>query len=202
MALLPDRSSRILGTAAATLLGLPAVDFDPGEPAPDSLVVAYDLTATDPAAVAALRRRVLGQVLFERAMGWTDPPRVTSDVTGLLGQVTVPPWEPHLQRLDDGTVGHGPADDRPVEDIAGELAYAAPEPDESHGSSPPDTGEELRRFVETVTAADAGERDGGWLGGVREHIADAGPCPAAVSPELPRRTRPGPQPHRDKETGQ
>ena len=30
---------------------------------------------------------------------------MTADVTGLLGQVTVPPWEPHLQRLDDGTAG-------------------------------------------------------------------------------------------------
>jgi hypothetical protein len=40
VALLPDRSSRILGTAAATLLGLPATDFDPGEPALRSLVVA------------------------------------------------------------------------------------------------------------------------------------------------------------------
>jgi hypothetical protein len=66
VALLPDRSSRILGTAAAALLGLPTTDFDPGEPAPRSLVVAYDLTATDPAAVAALRRRAPGQVLALR----------------------------------------------------------------------------------------------------------------------------------------
>ena len=179
VALLPDRSSRILGTAAAALLGLPATDFDPGEPAPRSLVVAYDLTATDPAAVAALRRRAPGQVLFERATRWTDPPRVTADVTGLLGQMTVPPWEPHVQRLDDGTVGPGPADGRPVEDIADELTRARPEPDEGDGNRPPDTDEELRRFTETVTAADAGERDGGWLGGIREYIADAGPVPSS-----------------------
>jgi hypothetical protein len=178
VALLPDRSSRILGTAAAALLGLPATDFDPGEPAPRSLVVAYDLTAADAAAVAALRRRAPGQVLFERATQWTDPPRVSADVTGLLGQMTVPPWEPHLQRLDDGTVGHGPADDRPVEDIAGELVGATPERDEGDGSSPWDSDDELRRLVETVTAADAGERGGGWLGGVREYIADAGPVPS------------------------
>jgi hypothetical protein len=179
VALLPDRSSRILGTAAAALLGLPATDFDPGEPAPRSLVVAYDLTAADPAAVAALRQRAPGQVLFERATQWTDPPRVTADVTGLLGQMTVPPWEPHLQRLDDGTIGPGHADGRPVEDIADELACATPEPDEGDGSAPPDTDEDVRRFVETVTAADAGERGGGWLGGVREYIADAGPVPSS-----------------------
>jgi hypothetical protein len=41
----------------------------------------------------------------------------------------------------------------------------------------------LRQFTETVTAADAGERDGGWLGGAREYIADEAPCPAAASPE-------------------
>ena len=102
---------------------------------------------------------------------------MTADVTELLGQVTVPLWEPHLQRVDGGTVGHGPADDRPVEDIVGGLACATatPEPGEGDGSGPPDTGEELLRFTVTVTAADAGERDGGWLGGVREYIADAGP---------------------------
>jgi hypothetical protein len=155
------------------------MDFDPGKPAPRSLVIAYDLTAADPAAVAALHRRVPGQVLFERATRWTGPPRVTADVTGLLGQVTVPPWESHLQRPDGGTAGHRPADGRPVEGIAGELACAAPEPDEGDGNRPPDTDEGLRRFVETVTAAGAGERGGGWLGGVREYVADAGPVPSS-----------------------
>jgi len=38
-----------------------------------SLVVAYDLTKTDPDAVAALRERVPGQILFERATCWTSP---------------------------------------------------------------------------------------------------------------------------------
>ena len=33
-------------------------------------------------------------------------------------------------------------------------------------------------FVETVTAPDARERDGGWLGGIREYIPDAGPVPS------------------------
>jgi hypothetical protein len=54
---LPGRSSRILGAAAAATLGLPATDFDPGKPAAGSLVVAYDLTETDPSAVAALHER-------------------------------------------------------------------------------------------------------------------------------------------------
>jgi hypothetical protein len=126
VALLPDRSSQILGSAAAAALGLPATDFDPGSPAGHCLVVAYDLTGTDPAAVAALRERAPGQVLFERATCWTDPPRVTADISGLLGQVVVPPWAPRLRRLDDGTTGHGPADDRPAEAIAADIARTTP----------------------------------------------------------------------------
>jgi hypothetical protein len=141
-ALLPDRSSRILGAAAAATLGLPVTGFDPGKPAAHSLVVAYDLTKTDPGAVAALRERASGQILFERATCWTDPPRVTADVSGLLGQTVAPPWSAQIRRLDNGTAGHRPADDRPVEAIAADI-------------------------------------DGGWLGGIREYIPDAGPVPSS-----------------------
>jgi len=184
--LLPDRSSRILGAAAAATLGLPATDFDPDKPAPHSLVVAYDLTRTDQGAVAALRQRAPGQILFERATCWTDPPRVTADVTGLLGQVIVAPWAGQVRRLDDGTVGQGPADDRPAEAVAAEIAHATPKQGEGDGSTPPDPGEGLRRFVEAVTAE--GTRDGGWLSGIREYIPDAGPVPSSRflnTPALP-----------------
>ena len=106
MALLPDRFSQILGAAAAAMLGLPATGFDPGNPAAHSIVVAYDLTKTDPGAVAALRNRASGQIVFERATCWTDPPRVTADVNGLLGQTIVPPWAARPRRLHDGTTGY------------------------------------------------------------------------------------------------
>jgi hypothetical protein len=178
VALLPDRSSRILGAAAAAMLGLPVTGFDPDEPGAHSLVVAYDLTATDPAAVAALRVRAPGQVLFERATCWTDPPSVTADVSGLLGQTVVPPWAAQLRGLEDGTVGQGPADDRPVEAVAEGIVYAPPGQGEGDGNTPPDPDEGLRRFVEVVTAAGARERDGGWLGGIREYVPDAGPVPS------------------------
>jgi len=177
VALLPDRSSRILGAAAAAVLGLPATDFDPGKPAANCLVVAYDLTRTDPDAVTALRDRAPGQVLFERATRWTDPPRVTADLSGLLAQTVVPPWAAQPRRFDDGTVGQGPADDRPAEAIAAGIARAVPEPDEGDGSAPPDPDEGLRCFVEVVTAP--GTRDGGWLSGIREYIPDAGPVPSS-----------------------
>jgi hypothetical protein len=151
--------------------------FVGGKPTANCLVVAYDLTGTDPDAVAALRERAPGQVLFERATCWTDPPRVTADVSGLLAQTVVPPWAAQMRRFDDGTVGPEPADDRPAEAVAAEIARAVPEPDEGDGSAPPDPDEGLRRFIEEVTAEGTG--DGGWLSGIREYIPDAGPVPSS-----------------------
>lgn len=179
VAVLPDRSSQVIGLAAAAVLGLPAAGFDPGRPAANCLVVAYDLNDADSrTAVAALRGRAPGQVLFERATCWTDPPPVSADVTGLLAQRAVPPWEGQLLRLEDGTIGAGPADDRPAEVIAAQIAATAPVPDEGDGSAPPDPDETLRRFAEAVTARGARGTDGGWLGGIREYIPDAGPVPS------------------------
>lgn len=168
VALLPDRSSQILGAAAAATLTLPAADFDPANPAPHSLVTA----------VAALRERVPGQILFERVTRWTDPPPVTADISGLLAQTIIPPWAAQLRRLDDGTTGQGPADDRPVHTIAAEINDTTPHSDEGDGSTPPDPDDSLRRFAETVTAPQARDRDGGWLGGIREYIPDPGPVPS------------------------
>lgn len=183
VALLPDRSSRILGLAAAAVLGLPTADFSPGRPAARSLVVAYDLNAASPDAVAALRRRVPGQVLFQRATCWTDPPRVAADLSGLLGEYVLAPWDGQWQRLDDGSTGQGPADDRPAEVLAAELAATAPEREEGDGSAPADPDDGLRCFARAVAGDGARERDGGWLDGIREWIPARGRCPAAGSCE-------------------
>jgi hypothetical protein len=179
VALLPDRSSRILGAAAAMVLGLPAAEFDPASPAAGQLVVAYDLNGTDPDAVAALRRRLPGQVLFERATCWTDPPRITADITGLLAQAAAAPWAGKPYPLEDGTIGYGPADDRAAETIGAEIAHTTPERDQGDGATPADPDEDLRRFAGAVTGGAGRERDGGWLGGVREYVPDAGPVPSS-----------------------
>jgi len=83
-----------------------------------------------------------------------------------------------MHRLDDGTAGHGPADDRLVEAIAAEIVHAVPLQDQGDGNTPPDPDESLRCFVGAVMAAGTRERDGGWLGGIREYIPDAGPVPS------------------------
>ena len=179
VARLPDRSSQILGTAAAAILGVPVSNFNPRQPTPHTLVVGYDLTRSDLDAVTALRQRAPGQVLFERATCWTDPPRVTADVSGLLAQVITPPWDGQLCRLEDGTMGQGPADDRPAEAIAADIAQSVPQRDEGGGSAPSDPEDNLRHFTKTLASPDTVERGGGWLGGVREYIPHAGPVPSS-----------------------
>jgi len=180
--LLPGRSNLVLGIAAAELLGVPTQRFDPDKPAAHSLVVAYDLTETDPQAVTALRGRAPGQILFERATRWTDPPRITADVSGLLAQTVVPPWGARLRRLEDGTLGQDPEDDRPAEVVAAEIVRAEPDRDDGDGETPADPDEGLRRFVATVAQAGTGARDGDgrWLGGgIREYVHNAGPVPSS-----------------------
>ncbi len=155
------------------------VDFDPGNPAADEPVVAYDLTKTDPRTVAALRERAVGRVLFERATCWTDSPHVAADITGLLCQAVLAPWDAKPRPLDDGTIREDPVDDRPAENVAADLARTAPEQEDGDGGTPPDPDGNLRLFAEAVTADGARERDGAWLAGVREYVPDAGPVPSS-----------------------
>jgi hypothetical protein len=86
-------------------------------------------------------------------MRWTDPPRVTADVTGLLGQLVIAPWEPQPGRKQGRAMAYGPVGNRPVEAVAAYLASAAPGHDEGDGATPPDTGQDLRRFTETIAGA-------------------------------------------------
>lgn len=170
VALLPDRSSRILGLAAAELLGLPAAPF--GAERRDTLVVAYDLTEVeDRDVLVALRDRAAGEILFEHGTCWTSPPPVSADVSTLLAQFLVAPWAERLRQRPDGSVGQEPADDRSVEELAGEVVRAQGEPDPGDGATPPDLDETLARFVATVVD--------GWLAGPRDRVRSAGPVPSS-----------------------
>ncbi|GAA0213207.1 hypothetical protein GCM10009527_006390 [Actinomadura nitritigenes] len=160
--LLDDRSSTILGLAVAGVLGLPAERFAPGSPG--VLVVAYDLSE---AGATGLRERAEGQVLFERATRWTDPPPVSADVSGFLHQTVMPPWGERMMAGEDGEVRRVPEDRRPVEELAAEIMRAAPATDGGDGETPPDTDEGLAALVAAVRAE--------WLTGPRYGVRSPGP---------------------------
>jgi hypothetical protein len=65
-----------------------------------------------------------------------------------------------------------------VRDKFRENARTVPEGD---GGTPPESDENLRRFIGAVTAA--GARDSSRLGGVREYVPTRGRFPAAASSE-------------------
>lgn len=166
---LADRSSRVLGLAAAQVLGLPSVPFEPSRP--DTLVVAYDLNEAGEQETAALRDRPEGQLLYEHATCWTDPPEVAADVSTFLHQVAVPPWAERLQGTPDGSMEKTPADDRPEEELAAEIAGAAGEPDPGDGETPPDPDAALASFASAVANV--------WGTGVRDRATSPGPVPSS-----------------------
>ncbi|WP_329209876.1 hypothetical protein OG257_21775 [Streptomyces sp. NBC_00683] len=170
VSLLPDRGSRILGLAAAGVLGLPAEPFEAGRE--DTVVIAYDLNDTagadqGPELLGQLFRRAPGQVLHEHASCWTDPPAVAADSVSLLHQSVVPPWGEVLRLGDDGGAERGEADGRPEAEIAAEIVGADPTPDGGDGSAPADPVEKLTDFVSAVR--------GTWLQGDRARLRSAGP---------------------------
>ncbi|MFJ3496348.1 hypothetical protein ACIPPJ_22490 [Streptomyces sp. NPDC086091] len=173
VSLLPDRGSRALGLAAATVLDLPAEPFAAGRE--DTVVVAHDLDATlhtdgGPAVLDQLIARTPGQVLHAHASCWTDPPFVTPDSVTLLHQSVVAPWGELLRQAADGGVERGAPDGRPEAEIAAGIVAADPTPDEGDGRTPADPVERLTGFVEAVR--------GTWLRGDRTRVKSAGPVPS------------------------
>ncbi|MBF9134302.1 hypothetical protein I0C86_36035 [Plantactinospora sp. S1510] len=170
VSLLPDRSSRILGHAVARVLGVPAEPFTGARP--ESVVVAYDLAELDDGELlTALRERAPGQVLFEHATCWTDPPVVSADVSTMLTQVVVAPWGERLRQGPDGGIERGAADERPVEEIAADILRADGEPDPGDGATPADPDGALVGFVSAVA--------GRWLAGPRDRVRSPGPVPSS-----------------------
>ncbi|MFF5899272.1 hypothetical protein ACFY8O_25585 [Streptomyces argenteolus] len=170
VSLLPDRGSRILGLAAAEVLGLPAEPFEAGRE--DTVVIAYDLDGTaradgGPEVIGQLFERAPGQVLHEHASCWTDPPAVTADSVTLLHQSAVAPWGAGLRQGADGEVERGESDRRPEAVIAAEIVGADPAPEAGDGETPPDPAEKLTDFVSAVA--------GTWLRGDRARLRSSGP---------------------------
>jgi hypothetical protein len=170
VSLLPDRGSRILGLAAAEVLGLPAEPFEAGRR--DTVVIAYDLNATageeqGPEILGRLFHRTPGQVLHEHASCWTDPPGVTADSVTLLHQSVVAPWAAGLRQGADGGVEPGEPDERPEGEIAAAVVAADPTPDGGDGQTPADPADRLTDFVSAVR--------GTWLRGDRAGLRSSGP---------------------------
>lgn len=136
VSLLPDRSSRILGLAAAELLGLPAVPFESART--DTVVVAYDLSEVDAELLSALHERTAGQVLHEHASCWTHTPPVTPDRAALLLRSVVPPWGSHLQRGENGEAEQAAEDSRPAEEIGAVIVRADAAEHDDDGEAPED----------------------------------------------------------------
>ncbi|MFE7121491.1 hypothetical protein ACFU99_39270, partial [Streptomyces sp. NPDC057654] len=154
VSLLPGRSQRILGLAAAEVLGLPTEPYAPGRT--DTVVVAYDLRDADDETAVALRERADGQLLYEHATCWTQPPAACADVSALLCEYVIEPWGEKL-RVGENGAERMPADDRPEAEIAAEIVRADGTPDPGDGDTPPDPDEAFTAFV-AATAA-------GWLTG-------------------------------------
>ncbi|MGW6203456.1 hypothetical protein ACWF9B_07410 [Streptomyces sp. NPDC055089] len=168
VSLLPGRSDRILGLAAAQILGLPAEPYDPQRT--DTLVVAYDINGVEPDVAVTLRRRPAGQILFEHATCWTNPPVATADVNTFLAQTVVEPWGATM-RMGDNGVEQSPPDERPERDIAAEITRADGTPDAGDGATPPDGDAVFGAFVAATSA--------GWATAPRDRVDALGPVPSS-----------------------
>ncbi|MFD7260448.1 hypothetical protein [Streptomyces sp. NPDC059874] len=160
---LPGRSDAILALAAAEILGLELVPYDPDRPG--TLLVAYDLSAHDEDVQVGLRDRAPGQVLYEHATRWTEPGTVPADFSGLQRQVGSEPWGEQL-----GVDGRSEADSRPQEAIARDIVTAdAAEADPGDGSAPADADSDaaFRAFAAGIAPL--------WLQGPRVALRSAGP---------------------------
>jgi hypothetical protein len=106
----PDgRDHQIVATAAARLIELPLAPWPAvGVPAP-GLVIAYDLAALAVTDVSRLQQRRPDQIVYAHASPWTQDFPLAPDVTTVLYQMLVPPWDT----------------ERPVDDVASDIAASA-----------------------------------------------------------------------------
>jgi len=90
---LPGRASEIVAGALATLLDVPLAPW-PAIGIPDGVIVAYDLAEIPGDALSRLSQRKEGQLFYAHASPWTRDCPVAPDVTTLLYESIVEPWEP------------------------------------------------------------------------------------------------------------
>lgn len=89
----PGRGNEIMAHAASRKLGLPIAEWPAvGVPAP-GLVVVYDLSSIPQAHVTQLVPRRADQIVFAHATPWTHDSPVAADVTTVLVQSLLSPWD-------------------------------------------------------------------------------------------------------------
>ncbi len=157
------RDHEILAHAVAARLGVPVAPWPVvGVPAP-GLVVVYDLAALTPDEVGQLSQRRAEQLLFAHATPWTTDIPVAPDVTTLLYQFVVPPWEAGLA-LEAGAAPQtlGEPDTRPAETIGAALAGGVGLDAEELAADEP---ARLAALVTTTWPPRPGRRPRLWAGG-------------------------------------
>ena len=89
----PGREHEAIAAAAAALLGVPQVPWPAvGTPAP-GLIVAYNLATVPVRELERLARRRPDQLVHAHVTIWTDDAPLAADVTTLLAQRVVAPWD-------------------------------------------------------------------------------------------------------------
>jgi hypothetical protein len=143
----PGRDHEILARAIAKRLELPLAPWPAiGTPAP-GLVVAYDLGTIASPDLARLTQRKDGQLFFAHASPWTRDVPIAPDVTTLLYQSLVQPWE---------------TDTRAVEEIAADL-LASPGLDAEERTA--DEPAKWSMLLERAWPPTQGMRARWWAGG-------------------------------------
>lgn len=134
----PGRDHEIVAHAAGQRLGIPVAPWPAiGVPAP-GLVVMYDLGNLPSGDIARLIQRRPDQIVFAHASPWTTDSPLAPDVTTLLYQTIVPPWDAHaIVDPETRKISESAPDDRPAEVIAAELAASAGLDDTERGSDQP-----------------------------------------------------------------
>lgn len=140
------RDHEILAQAVSRAIDLPLAPWPAvGVPAP-GLVVVYDLAALPLADVTRLQQRRPDQILYAHASPWTQDFPIAPDVTTLLYQMLVPPWD----------------SERSIDDIATEItAEAGLDADESACDELP----RWQALVEKAWPPLPGQRARLWAGG-------------------------------------
>jgi hypothetical protein len=125
----PNRNSEILGRALAIRMDLPfiAANASQMDLAKQVIVAADNRTLRYPKLAVARQ----DQTLLAFNLNWLEDSPINPDVCGFMTQLCRFPWEEGAIRLDPDSsqMTENPADERPGEEIAVEIAESASEED-------------------------------------------------------------------------